>query len=84
MHVRADVRVGVEGDGYGGVPEHLGDDLRVDVPAQQKGRAGVPEVVEPDGRGRAFLRSGVKDRFLRLEGCSNVPFCMAKTSPLSS
>jgi hypothetical protein len=29
----------------------------------------------------AFLRSGVKDRSLRLEGCSSVPLCVAKTSP---
>jgi hypothetical protein len=33
LHVGEDVGVGVEGDGYGGVPEHLRDDLRVDVPA---------------------------------------------------
>jgi hypothetical protein len=30
-HVGEYVRVGVEGDGYGGVPEHLGDDLGVYV-----------------------------------------------------
>jgi hypothetical protein len=28
---RYDAPVGVEGDSYGGVPEHLGDDLRVDA-----------------------------------------------------
>jgi hypothetical protein len=55
LHVGEDVRVGVEGDGYGGVPKHLGDVLWVDVAAQQKGRAGVPEVVEPDGREGSLL-----------------------------
>jgi len=32
LHVGEYVRVGIEGDSYGGVSEHLGDDLRVDVP----------------------------------------------------
>ena len=31
LHVSKDVRVGVEGDGCGGVAEHLGDYLRIDL-----------------------------------------------------
>ncbi len=34
----------VEGDGYGGVAEHLGDDLRVDAFAEKKRVARVPEI----------------------------------------
>lgn len=33
MHPGQHVAVGVEGDRHGGMPEHLGDLLRVDVPA---------------------------------------------------
>ena len=42
--------VGIEGDGDGGVPKHLGDDLRVDVPRQQERGAGVAKIVEADAR----------------------------------
>jgi hypothetical protein len=31
LHVGQDVRVGVEGDGYGGVAQHLGDYLHIDA-----------------------------------------------------
>jgi hypothetical protein len=37
LHVGKDVRVGVEGDSYGGVAEHLGDYLRVDSFTEQLG-----------------------------------------------
>jgi hypothetical protein len=40
------VRVGLEGDGYGSVPEHLGHYLWVDVLDEQQRGACVPEVVE--------------------------------------
>src|SRR5215212_7997879 len=43
--------VGVQGDGYGGVAEHLGDDLRIYVAGQEQGGARMPEVVEA-GMGR--------------------------------
>ncbi len=46
LHIRQDMGVRVEGDGYGGVAEHLGDYLRVDVFAQKQRGAGVLEVVE--------------------------------------
>ncbi len=46
LHGGENVTVGVQGDGYRGVPQHLGDDLGVDVPAQEQRRAGVSEVVE--------------------------------------
>jgi hypothetical protein len=45
-HTGEHVGVGVEGYGDGGVSEHLGDDLGVDVPRQQERGAGVPQVVE--------------------------------------
>ncbi len=42
LHIGEYVRVGIEGDGYGGVAEHLRDNLRVDAfPEQQRG-ARVP------------------------------------------
>ena len=34
-HVGEYVRVGVQGYGYGGVAQHLGDDLGVHVPGQE-------------------------------------------------
>jgi hypothetical protein len=44
------VGVGVKGDGYRGVSQHLGDDLGIDVSRQEQRSARVPEVVEADGR----------------------------------
>ncbi len=49
LHRRQHVRVGVDGDGYGGVPEHLGYDLGADIMGEQQCGAGVPEVVEAGG-----------------------------------
>src|SRR5215217_3800010 len=46
LHVGQYVGVDVEGDGYGGVAEHLGDHLHVDTLSQERGGAGVSEVVE--------------------------------------
>src|SRR5215203_6428495 len=46
LHVGQDVGVDVEGDGYGGVAEHLGDHLHVDTLSQEQGGTGMPEVVE--------------------------------------
>jgi hypothetical protein len=40
------VRVGVQGNGYGGVPKHLGHYLRVDVFGKQQRGACMPKVVE--------------------------------------
>ena len=40
------MRVGVEGDGYGGVAEHLGYYLRVDAFADEQRGAGVAEIVK--------------------------------------
>ncbi len=50
LHRREHMRVGVERDGYGGVPQHLREDLGVHVLGQEQGSARVPEVVE------AYLR----------------------------
>src|SRR5215211_3136217 len=46
LHSRYHVAVGVQRDGDGRVPEHLGDYLRVDAFSQEERRTGVPEVVE--------------------------------------
>jgi hypothetical protein len=47
-HAGQDVRVGVERDRDGGVPEHLLDQLGVLARLQQDRRCGVAEIVEPD------------------------------------
>ncbi len=49
LHVREHVRVGVEGQRNRGVPEPLGDDLRVHTPGEQQGCTRVAQVVEADG-----------------------------------
>ena len=41
------MRVGVEGDNYGGASQHLGDYLNVDALTQEQRSAGVPQIVEP-------------------------------------
>ena len=46
LRVGQDVAVGVERYRYVRMPQHLGDDLGVDVLEQQYGRGGVPELVE--------------------------------------
>ena len=40
------MRVGVHGLRYGGVTEHLLDDLRIDVLREKQGSAGVAQAVE--------------------------------------
>ena len=50
LHGGEDVGVGVKGDGYRGVSQHLRDDLGIDVSRQEQRRARVPEVVEADSR----------------------------------
>jgi hypothetical protein len=50
LHVSKDVRVGVEGDGCGGVPEHLGDQLQLLAVLEHECGKGVPKVVESDIR----------------------------------
>lgn len=42
--------VGIESDNHSRMPQHLLDDLRVDVPAEKQRRACVPEIVESDLR----------------------------------
>jgi hypothetical protein len=46
LHVGQHVGVGVQGYGYGGVPEHLGNDFGIDILGQQQRGACVPKVVE--------------------------------------
>ena len=47
--------VGVQGYCDRRVPQHLGDNLGVDVLGQQQRCAGMPEVVKPDGRQPCLL-----------------------------
>jgi hypothetical protein len=47
LHVGQHVRVGVEGNGYGCVPEHLRHYLGIDVLGEQQRGARMPEVVKP-------------------------------------
>ena len=49
-HAGQHVGVSIEGDGDGGVPEKLLDDLGMDVALQRQLGAGVPEVVEAEPR----------------------------------
>jgi hypothetical protein len=71
--------VGIQSDAYGGVPQHRGGDLGVDVLAEKQRGAGVAEVVEADRRQVGLLQErleravseirGVDDRArLRSEG----------------
>ena len=48
LHIWQEVGVDVQGDAYGGVPEHLGDDLRVHVAGEEQRGARMPEVVDTD------------------------------------
>ena len=49
LHVKKHVATGIEGDGDAGVAEHLGDYLRVDIPAEKPRGRRVPWVVEANG-----------------------------------
>ena len=50
VHPGQDVAVGVEGDRHGGMSQHLGDLLGVDVPPEEEGGSRVTKIVEPDHR----------------------------------
>ena len=49
-HTRQKVRVGVQGYGYGSVPQKHLDELGMGALRAQQGGTGVPEVVEADVR----------------------------------
>jgi hypothetical protein len=49
------VRVGVQSDREGGVPEALGDDLRVDAGLQRQRRVRMPQVMQADLRQQRLL-----------------------------
>src|SRR5665647_1411044 len=55
LHRRYGVRVGVERDRHGGVPEALRDDLRMDAGLKGERRVSVPEVVQADLRQHRLL-----------------------------
>ena len=79
------MRVAVERHGYGGVPEEVLDQFRVDAASQKQGSARVPEIVPADrGESPARLRSGLKWRLTMFWASSGVPLPVAKTSPKSS
>jgi hypothetical protein len=65
-HVRQHVGVGVEGFGYGRMPKHLGDDLRVHVAGKQQrgarvgvGRESGPAAAPPASGGLNLMCIGV-------------------------
>jgi hypothetical protein len=60
LHVRKHVGVGVERDGDGPVPQHLGDDLGVDVFEQQYGCGGVTQLVKRHRRKPGTLEERCK------------------------
>ena len=83
LHVGEDVGVGVEGDGYGGVTQHLGDNLHVDAFAQEQRGAGVclrswkrKSSRTPE---RTLMR--LKERLRRFEGLNREPVSLGKTRP---
>jgi hypothetical protein len=67
LHVREHVRVDVEGDRYRGVPEHLGNDLGVDVAGEEEGGARMPEVVEADRRQAGAPEQGLQEAVAEFE-----------------
>jgi hypothetical protein len=67
-HVRQHVGIGVEGDGYGCMSEHLRDDLRVHVAGEKQRCARVPQVVKTD-----LWEAGVLEQRLELECCDGAP-----------
>jgi hypothetical protein len=84
-HAWHHLTVDVEGNGDGGVPEHLLDYLGVCALQQEKACRRVTEIVEPIGAGRSALsRSGLKDRRTRLLRLSGVPVTDRNTRPFSS
>ncbi len=48
--------IGVQGYGYGGVAEHLGDYLRVYVPTEEQRGARMAQIVEADLGKTGFLQ----------------------------
>ena len=46
LHVRKHVAVCIQGYGDAGVTEHLGDYLRVDIPAEKQRSTRMPQIVE--------------------------------------
>ena len=52
--------VGIQGDGYAGMTQHLGDHLRVHILGEQQCGARMPEVVEADLRERRPLEQGLE------------------------
>lgn len=74
LHVGKDVRVQVQGDGDGRVPEHLLDDLRVDSLHKEQRGTRVPQIVEPCALGKTGLpQQGLQDRLVMLWVLREVP-----------
>jgi hypothetical protein len=67
------MRVDVQSDAHGGVSEHLGDDLRVDVLAEEKRRARVAEVVESDRPEPGGLQERLEGAIAEVRGIDKGP-----------
>ena len=52
--------VGIQGDGYAGMAQHLGDHLRVHILGEQECGARMPEVVEANLRQARPLEQGLE------------------------
>ena len=83
MHRRRHVAVQVEGDADLGVPEQLGDDLRVDALPEQQGSGGISEVMEADERQAGRLEQRAEGPVRHVVVVSEAPTLLAKTRPFS-
>ncbi len=62
------MRVGVQGHGYGSVPQKLLNELWVGALRKQQGSAGVPEVVEADVRQPGTLEQRLEAAITEIRG----------------
>ena len=68
------MRVRVKGDGDAGVPQHLGDHLRVHVLGEQERGARVPEVVEGYLRQACPLEQGLETARGNVAAVQRLPY----------
>jgi len=81
LHRQQHAPIGVEGYGYGGATKHLRDDLGVDFAEENQGGASVSESWKRIGGSLTRFKSGLKERFVGLEGLMKVPLSVANTRP---
>ena len=81
LHVGQHMGIGVQGDGYGGVPQHsesiLGSTF---LPSKRVAHVRRRSWSRMAGS-PAFSRSEAKDCFLKLLGFKDVPLFVARTKP---